>query len=103
MQFKQEQPKVPTKSGLMLGLGEQQEEVLQVLQDLRKHGCEMLTLGQYLQPSRDHLPVDRFVTPEEFAELGKMAEEMGFTSVASGPMVRSSYHADLQANPLLNT
>ncbi|MES9853709.1 MAG: lipoyl synthase [Candidatus Thiodiazotropha sp. L084R] len=101
--FKQEQPEVPTKSGLMLGLGEQQPEILEVLQDLRNHGCEMLTLGQYLQPSRDHLPVDRFVTPEEFAELGRMAEGMGFTSVASGPMVRSSYHADLQANPLLET
>ncbi|MCU7851236.1 MAG: lipoyl synthase [Candidatus Thiodiazotropha sp. (ex Monitilora ramsayi)] len=99
--FKASQPQVPTKSGLMLGLGEGKAEVLQVLHDLRDHGCEMLTLGQYLQPSRDHLPVDRFVTPEEFDELGREAEAMGFTSVASGPMVRSSYHADLQANPLL--
>jgi lipoic acid synthetase len=71
------------------------------LQELREHQCEMLTLGQYLQPSQDHLPVDRFVTPEEFDALAKRAKEMGFTSVASGPMVRSSYHADLQANPLL--
>ncbi len=99
--FKARQPEVPTKSGLMLGLGETREEIIQVLRDLRHHGCEMLTLGQYLQPSRDHLPVDRFVTPEEFDALRIEAEAMGFTSVASGPMVRSSYHADLQANPLL--
>jgi lipoyl synthase len=99
--FKSVQPEVPTKSGLMLGLGEREEEVLNVLRDLREHGCEMLTLGQYLQPSREHLPVARFVTPEEFDALRIAAEEMGFTRVASGPMVRSSYHADLQANPLL--
>jgi lipoic acid synthetase len=99
--FKQIQPEVPTKSGLMLGLGETQEEILDVMQALRQHGCEMLTLGQYLQPSKDHLPVERFVSPEEFGQLGETAEEMGFSSVASGPMVRSSYHADLQANPLL--
>ncbi|MEW8272001.1 MAG: lipoyl synthase [Candidatus Thiodiazotropha taylori] len=101
--FKQQQPGVPTKSGLMLGLGEHKEEILAVMQDLRDHDCEMLTLGQYLQPSHDHLPVDRFVTPEEFDDLAKQAEAMGFTSVASGPMVRSSYHADLQANPLLES
>ncbi|MCG7982151.1 MAG: lipoyl synthase [Candidatus Thiodiazotropha lotti] len=101
--FKQQQPGVPTKSGLMLGLGERKEEILAVMQDLRDHHCEMLTLGQYLQPSHDHLPVDRFVTPEEFDDLAKQAEKMGFTSVASGPMVRSSYHADLQANPLLES
>jgi lipoic acid synthetase len=95
--FKEMYPEVPTKSGLMLGLGETREEIIQVLQDLRDHKGEMLTLGQYLQPSLDHLPVDRFVTPEEFDELGDIAREMGFTSVASGPMVRSSYHADLQA------
>ncbi len=99
--FKTQQPRVPTKSGIMLGLGETREEIIEVLRDLRAHGCEMLTLGQYLQPSRDHLPVDRFVTPEEFDALRVEAESMGFTSVASGPMVRSSYHADLQANPLL--
>ncbi|MCU7930093.1 MAG: lipoyl synthase [Candidatus Thiodiazotropha sp. (ex Codakia rugifera)] len=99
--FKTLQPDVPTKSGLMLGLGEKKDEVLSVLQALRQQGCEMLTLGQYLQPSIDHLPVARFVTPEEFEQLGTIAEEMGFSSVASGPMVRSSYHADLQANPLL--
>jgi len=99
--FKASQPSVPTKSGLMLGLGETREEILDVLRDLRAHDCEMLTLGQYLQPSRDHLPVDRFVTPEEFEAFRIEAEAMGFTRVASGPMVRSSYHADLQANPLL--
>ncbi|MEJ2591017.1 MAG: lipoyl synthase [Candidatus Thiodiazotropha sp.] len=99
--FRSVQPDVPTKSGLMLGLGESDEEILEVLRDLREHGCEMLTLGQYLQPSREHLPVKRFVTPEAFEALRITAEEMGFTRVASGPMVRSSYHADLQANPLL--
>jgi lipoyl synthase len=95
--FQEGHPAVPTKSGLMLGLGETMEEVRQVMQDLRDHGCRMLTLGQYLQPSRHHLPVDRFVTPAEFDELGRLGEEMGFEHVASGPMVRSSYHADLQA------
>ncbi|WP_457665720.1 lipoyl synthase [Thiolapillus sp.] len=92
---------VPTKSGIMLGLGEEPEEVERVMQDLRDHDVDMLTLGQYLQPSRDHLPVSRFVTPEEFDELRQLGESMGFSNVASGPMVRSSYHADLQANPLL--
>lgn len=95
--FQAMHPDVPTKSGLMLGLGETLDEVKQVMQDLRDHGCRMLTLGQYLQPSRHHLPVDRFVTPEEFDELGRAGKEMGFDHVASGPMVRSSYHADLQA------
>jgi lipoic acid synthetase len=95
--FKAQHPDVPTKSGLMLGLGEELEEVRQVLRDLRAHDCDMLTLGQYLQPSRYHLPVERFVSPEEFAELGEYARSIGFTSVASAPMVRSSYHADLQA------
>jgi lipoic acid synthetase len=100
-QFKAQHPTVPTKSGIMLGLGETRAEVEQVMQDLRDHDCEMLTLGQYLQPTRDHLPVDRFVTPEEFDELRVLGERMGFSNVASGPMVRSSYHADLQANPVL--
>jgi len=77
--------------------------VEQVMADLREHDCNMLTLGQYLQPSREHLPVDRFVTPEEFEELRVLGEQMGFSNVASGPMVRSSYHADLQANPLLGS
>jgi lipoic acid synthetase len=91
-------PDIPTKSGLMLGLGETIEEVKQVMQDLRDHGCKMLTLGQYLQPSRHHLAVERFVTPAEFDDLAETAKEMGFEQVASGPMVRSSYHADLQAS-----
>jgi lipoic acid synthetase len=99
--FKAAHPQVQTKSGLMLGLGEEAEEVEQVMRDLRGHGCNMLTIGQYLQPSREHLPVSRFVTPEEFDRLRQLGESMGFSSVASGPMVRSSYHADLQANPLL--
>jgi lipoic acid synthetase len=95
--YKQRCPEVLTKSGLMLGLGETNEEVLQVLQDLRDHGVDMLTLGQYLQPSLNHLPVERFVPPAEFDELGAAAKAMGFKHVASGPLVRSSYHADLQA------
>ena len=99
--FKKEHSDVPTKSGLMLGLGEELSEVLEVMQDLRDHGCDMLTLGQYLQPTRHHLPVKRFVTPEEFDELAVQAKEMGFSQVASGPLVRSSYHADLQAAEIL--
>ncbi|NCF29249.1 MAG: lipoyl synthase [Gammaproteobacteria bacterium] len=95
--FKQEQPELPTKSGLMLGLGEERHEVEQVLRDLREHHCDMLTLGQYLQPSRHHLPVARYWEPQEFESLGEFARGLGFTSVASGPLVRSSYHADLQA------
>jgi len=95
--FKDGAPQIPTKSGLMLGLGETLNETRQVLADLRDHGCDRLTLGQYLQPSKYHLPVDRFVTPEEFDQLAEMARTMGFSHVASGPMVRSSYHADLQA------
>jgi lipoic acid synthetase len=95
--FKEQHPHIPTKSGLMLGLGESFEEIEEVMADLREHGCDMLTLGQYLQPSRHHLPVERYVTPDEFAALGERAKAMGFDNVASGPMVRSSYHADLQA------
>ena len=95
--FQEQHPDVPTKSGLMLGLGESIDEIKQVMQDLRDHGCRMLTLGQYLQPSRHHLAVERFVTPAEFDKLAVVAKEMGFEHVASGPMVRSSYHADLQA------
>lgn len=102
-EFKRLQPRVQTKSGLMLGLGERLEEVELVMRDLREHGCTMLTLGQYLQPSRDHLPVQRFVTPDEFRQLSESAAGMGFANVASGPMVRSSYHADLQADALLDT
>jgi len=99
--FGAEHPEIPTKSGIMLGLGEKMEEVEALMQDLRAHDCDMLTLGQYLQPSREHLPVKRFVTPDEFDELRRLGESMGFSNVASGPMVRSSYHADLQANPVL--
>jgi len=96
--FKQAQPDVPTKSGLMLGLGEEIDEVIEVMRDMRNHDVEMLTLGQYLQPSEHHLAVERFVTPEEFDALYRTAMELGFKHVASGPMVRSSYHADLQAH-----
>lgn len=96
-QFKARFPHIPTKSGIMLGLGETNEEVIETLKDLKQHDCDRLTLGQYLQPSAYHLPVDRFVTPQEFTELGRIARELGFEHVASGPLVRSSYHADLQA------
>ena len=95
--FKAEHPDIPTKSGLMLGLGETDEEILEVIRDLRAHNVDMLTLGQYLQPSLHHLSVERYVTPQAFDELARKAREMGFDNVASGPMVRSSYHADLQA------
>ncbi len=101
--FKAMHPDVPTKSGLMLGLGEELDEVRQVLRDMRAHDINMLTLGQYLQPSLDHLAVERFVTPQEFDELGAYAESLGFDQVASGPMVRSSYHADLQAEAVLQS
>lgn len=87
-------PEMLTKSGLMLGLGETEEELFQALNDLRAAGCDVLTLGQYLQPTRAHLPVVEFVPPERFAAYGSRAREMGFRHVASGPMVRSSYHAD---------
>ena len=96
--FKQTHPEVSTKSGLMLGLGEGKEEVVEVMKDMRAHDVDMLTLGQYLQPSKHHLPVERYVNPEEFDELYRIGMELGFKHVASGPMVRSSYHADLQAH-----
>ncbi|PXY94876.1 lipoyl synthase [Frischella perrara] len=95
--FKQLHPDVPTKSGLMVGLGETNDELIQVLKDLRSSGVTMLTLGQYLQPSKFHLPVERYVSPKEFEELKQIALGMGFTHAACGPFVRSSYHADLQA------
>ncbi|MBP0946548.1 lipoyl synthase [Pseudomonas alliivorans] len=95
--FKQRIPHVPTKSGLMLGLGETDDEVIEVMKRMREHRVDMLTLGQYLQPSRNHLPVQRFVHPDIFAKLAVLGEEMGFLNVASGPLVRSSYHADQQA------
>ena len=96
--FKQTHPEVTTKSGLMLGLGENLDEVVEVMKDMRLHEVEMLTLGQYLQPSKHHLPVVSYVRPEEFDELYNIGVELGFKHVASGPMVRSSYHADLQAH-----
>jgi lipoic acid synthetase len=100
--FKAMHPDVPTKSGLMLGVGETIEAVEQVMADLRAHDCDMLTLGQYLQPSKHHLPVDRYVHPAEFDQLGRLGDSMGFTHVASGPMVRSSYHADQQAKDVVS-
>ena len=97
-QFKKIHPDVATKSGLMLGLGEAKEEVIEVMKDMREHDVEMLTLGQYLQPSKHHLAVERYVELEEFDSLYEIGMELGFKHVASGPMVRSSYHADLQAH-----
>lgn len=96
--YKERRPDVLTKSGLMLGLGETAEELIHVMKDMRAHNIDMITMGQYLQPSRDHLAVERFVTPEEFDEFGRIAKELGFKSVASGPLVRSSYHADKQVD-----
>ncbi|MCB1621974.1 MAG: lipoyl synthase [Thiothrix sp.] len=100
--FGEAHPEIPTKSGLMVGLGEDMEELKATLRDLRAHGCRMLTIGQYLAPSDSHLPVERYYTPEEFEELRRYAEEIGFEAVASGPLVRSSYHADQQARTLVN-
>lgn len=96
-EFKHQFPGIPTKSGLMLGLGETNNEIKAVLHEMREHHVDMLTLGQYLQPTRYHIPVARYVPPQEFTELGEFAKNIGFSSVASGPLVRSSYHADLQA------
>lgn len=92
--FKAQHPDIPSKSGLMLGLGEELDEIRAVMQDLRQAGCELLTLGQYLSPSRHHLPVSRFVPPDEFEALRQDGLAMGFRHVASGPLVRSSYHAE---------
>jgi lipoic acid synthetase len=96
--FKSRFPAVPTKSGLMVGLGETDGEILEVMRDLRAHDVEMLTIGQYLQPSPHHLPVARYVEPATFDEFARRAREMGFTHAACGPLVRSSYHADQQAH-----
>jgi lipoic acid synthetase len=95
--FKAGHPDLPTKSGLMVGLGETNDEILEVMRDLRSHDVDMLTIGQYLQPSRHHLPVTRYVHPDEFAMFEREAAAMGFANAACGPMVRSSYHADRQA------
>jgi lipoic acid synthetase len=96
--FKERNPGIPTKSGIMLGLGETLEQVLQTLQDLRDHDVDLVTIGQYLQPTAHHHPVMRYWTPEEFDGLAETAFAMGFTHVASGPLVRSSYHADQMAH-----
>ena len=100
--FRQLNPNVPTKSGLMLGLGEHLSEVRSVMSDLRENNVDMVTLGQYLQPSKQHLKVERFVSPEEFEDLADFGRSLGFKSVASGPLVRSSYHADLQVAETLH-
>jgi lipoic acid synthetase len=94
---KEAHPEVPTKTGLMLGLGEEKGEVLETLQELAAQSTDILTLGQYLQPTREHLPVVRYVHPDEFAEYKILGEAMGFKHVESGPLVRSSYHAFDQA------
>jgi lipoic acid synthetase len=96
--FKRQHPAIPTKSGIMLGLGEEREQVLQTLQDLRCHDVDLVTIGQYLQPTAHHHPVLRYWTPQEFDELGAAAYAMGFAHVAAGPLVRSSYHADQMAH-----
>ncbi|MEE9142319.1 MAG: lipoyl synthase [Gammaproteobacteria bacterium] len=99
--FKARHPEIPTKSGLMVGIGEEIDEVLEIMRDLRAHDCDMLTVGQYLQPSRYHLPVKRYVTPAEFKIIEDEGYSMGYKHVASGPLVRSSYHADQQASEVL--
>jgi len=101
-EFKARCPGVPTKSGLMVGLGETDEEILATMRDMRAHGIDMLTIGQYLQPSGSHLPVARYVHPDTFAMFGRKAEAMGFRHAAVGALVRSSYHADRQAERVLD-
>ena len=96
-EYRQTQPNVPTKSGLMVGMGETKDELLKVLDDMREHDIQMLTVGQYLQPSKDHFPLRRYVHPDEFAEYEEYALSIGFSHAACGPLVRSSYHADQQA------
>ncbi len=97
-QYKARKPAIPTKSGLMLGLGETDAEILEVMRDLRAHQVDMLTIGQYLQPSAHHLPVERYVHPDGFRALERAAKELGFAHAAIAPLVRSSYHADRQAD-----
>ncbi len=96
-QFKARKPEVKTKSGIMVGIGETVEEVKQVMRDLRAHNVDMITIGQYLQPSKNHLALEEFITPEQFKDYEDYGYELGFENVASGPLVRSSYHADKQA------
>jgi len=100
--FKQRFSDLPTKSGIMVGLGETDEEILEVMRDLRAHAVDMLTVGQYLQPTTGHLPVMRYVEPARFKDLERAAQEMGFKHAACGPLVRSSYHADEQAHAALD-
>ncbi len=100
-QFHEAKPDIPTKSGLMLGVGETEDEVVQVMNDLLLVGCSMLTLGQYLQPSKDHTPVEEYITPEQFDRYADIAKALGFKQIASAPLVRSSYHADLQAKSVI--
>jgi lipoic acid synthetase len=100
-QFHEAKPDIPTKSGLMLGIGETETEVVEVMRDLLAVGCSMLTLGQYLQPSKDHLAVEEYVTPAQFDRYAEIAKSLGFKQVASAPLVRSSYHADLQAKSVV--
>ena len=95
-------PDVLTKSGIMVGLGETDDEVLQVMHDMRQHNVDMLTIGQYLQPTNSHLAVQRYVTPEQFAAYKQQAQQMGFKNAAVGAMVRSSYHADVQASGIVD-
>lgn len=102
-QFGQQHPQIPTKSGLMVGIGETEAEVVEVMMDLLQHGCSMLTLGQYLQPSKDHLAVKEYITPAQFDRYADIAKELGFKQVASAPLVRSSYHADLQAKEIVGS
>lgn len=96
-EYREQQPSVPTKSGLMVGMGETKDEMLRVLDDMREQDIQMLTIGQYLQPSKDHYPLRRYVHPDEFAEYEEYALSIGFAQAACGPLVRSSYHADQQA------
>lgn len=101
--FKKINPEIPTKSGIMLGLGENKEEVVAVLHDLKAHGVDLVTIGQYLQPGKHHHPVMRYVSPREFDDLRDIAIDIGIRDVAAGPLVRSSYHADKQAKNILHS
>ena len=101
-EFKKRHPDVPTKSGIMVGLGENDDEIYDVIADMRRHDIDMLTVGQYLQPTRGHLPVRRFVPPPAFDDYRRHAESLGFSHAACGPLVRSSYHADQQASGLIS-
>lgn len=101
--YKDLMPNIPTKSGIMVGLGETDDEIREIMRDMRAHNVEMITVGQYLQPSKNHLPVLRYVTPAQFKQFEQEAYAMGFTNAAIGAMVRSSYHADVQAKDVIGT